>query len=371
MKRMLMALLILALTIPQACAGAPQPTRTEMGYKMLQSIYETQGQFAFSPLSLKLALSMAAEGAAGDTRAQLLEALGVDGIPALDLSGYGQLKSANAVIVSDKIALLDTYASLLKDKYQADLIPMAGEVMPQVNAWADEHTDGMIKEFLSEEPGPLTRLILLNALALDADWDMPFDPDRTKEAAFNALDGQVVVPFMHASRGMEYAEAEGAQAMRLAYDGGQLEMVVILPEAGGLDAALRLIAERGLDWLGEFDYRDEVRLALPKLSMQNSIGLKPLLQAMGVELAFGEAADFSAMTGEPDLYIDEVLQKVRLDVDEQGTRAAAVTGIMMAAKSLVMDSVEMTVDRPFIAVIRDVEGGEPLFVAVVTNPTQA
>lgn len=376
MKKLVCALLALMLVAPMAHAAAEGTAvenesgeRFRMGYRMLKALYEEHGQFAASPASLALALSMAAEGASGETRAQLLSALGVDAPNAPALDGYESLKSANAAIVSDKIALLDGYKSALTEKYQAEILPMSEDIMDQVNAWANEHTDGMIPELLTSPPDPMLRLALLNALALDAEWQAPFDPESTRDGVFHTPDGEVTVPFMHVSRGMEYAEAQGAQAVKLDYKQDELRMILILPDEGELASVLDRIAESGLGWLG-FAPVGEVRLSLPKLSLSSELPLNDLLRSLGVEQAFTDAADFSGMTGDRSLYLSSVLQKVRLDVDEQGTKAAAATGLFISAKGLFLDSIEMRFDRPFIALIQRDGDAEALFAAVVTDPSQ-
>lgn len=372
MKRFLCTALMLALMLPAASGGAaaeakPQP---DLASRMLKVLYEQNGQFVCSPLSLELALRMAAEGAAGDTRAELLNLLGVSELKSIKLDKYKQLRAANAAIVSDKIALLDAYKSTLEKRYQAQITPMGSDVVAQVNAWVSEHTDGMIDPFLTEQPSELLRLALLNALTLDADWLIPFDANITAGDVFHAPDGDVTVPFMSCSRSLQYAQAEGCQLVRLPYANQDLEMLLILPEEGGLDAALARIAQDGLSWARDWRWPGEVHLRLPKVSMASDLDIKKALQAMDVNLPFASDADFSGITKDERLLVDAILQKARIDVDEEGTKAGAVTGMMMVGKGLVTDWVEMTMDRPFIAIVRGAKDGDMLFAAVVTNPTK-
>ena len=384
MKRSLAGLLaMMMLTAPVALANeavaTPEPTETaaqatpdnmedltmDMNYELLSTLYETQGQCVLSPLGVRIALTMAAEGADGETLSQLLTALGETAPTSIDVSGLSQLKSANAALVNGDAALKEAYAMSLVNDYQAIMMAMDDDVVAQVNEWASEHTDGMIKNFLTEAPDPNTMLILMNALVLDAEWRIPFDAAKTKDGTFHAPDGDVEVPFMHSALNMDYVELDGLQAVKIPYKHNELEMVVMMPKAGGMADMLAQLSSEGLEMLGEFAPRGEVRLALPKFSLESSLLLKDALQDMGVVDAFDQRADFTSISDSMELYLDQVIQKARIDVDEQGTKAGAVTAAMVANKSLVLDSVEMMVDRPFLALVRATETGDVIFAAVV------
>ncbi|MDL2207063.1 hypothetical protein LJC33_09190 [Eubacteriales bacterium OttesenSCG-928-N13] len=366
MKRIISLTIALLLAMP-ACALAEHAP-----YAILNALYQEYGQLVYSPTSLELAASMAAQGAAGETRQQLLDVIGLTEPRSDDLAQYEQLKSANAALVHRSVQLLDSYLALLEQDYQAEVFPMADDVVSQVNAWASEKTDGMIDELLTEPPSDNLRLMLLNALLLDAEWDMVFDSNETHEDTFHAPGGDATVQMMHKTYPQFYAQAQGAQAVKLPYEGEELEMLVILPAAGEMQKALNLMSEQGLDWLGEFAEPDQLSLSLPKAKLESSMDLAPLLMARGASLPFGMDADFSGMTGDAQLYISGIVQKVRLDVDEEGTKAAAVTGFELDAKSafLETDPVEMIVNRPYIMLVQTVDGQHTLFAAVVENPAQ-
>lgn len=355
----------------QAGDGDPAEGINPFDYKLLPLMYQKFGQFAFSPMSLEIALAMAAEGAEGETYAALLAFMETGELTERDFSRYPELKIANAAIVSDSVALLDSYRWALEGKYRAEFIPMDEDVVKQVNIWAKEHTDGMIPEFLTERPNDSLRLILLNALVLDAKWSAPFNREGTWDSVFHSPEGELTVPFMHQSKGREYADADGVQAVKLGYEQSNLELTVILPEEGGMARTLDRLAHEGTGWLGEFRWVEEVRLALPKLCMQSALDLKQIMLDIGCSLPFSLAADFSGMTGDKDLIIGAIMQKVRLDIDEEGTKAAAVTAVMISDGAAPRDepeSVEVIVDRPYILLLQDRELGATLFAAVVTNP---
>lgn len=383
MKRIFLMMIALLLALPAGGFSALAEDSTmdkyngyQLRYGMLKTLYEQNGQFVVSPMSLSIALSMAIAGASGETKGELENALGLgNSIHVLTKDAYEQLQFANAAIVSDRITLLDNYKNALKEQFDAELMLMDNNLLPKVNEWINEKTDGMIPQFLTEQPDESLRLLLLNALVFDAKWRTPFDPANTDSGTFHTPDVDVKTEFMYAARSMEYAEGMGAQAVRLPYaatddNPDPIEMILILPQEDGLEMTLSRMGETQLDWLGEWRRASEVQLSMPKLAIESTLDLKPILEEAGVHLAFSEEADFSGMTGDQYLYLDGVLQKVRLDIDEDGTKAAAATGMFLAGKALVFDSIEMMVNRPFIVLVQSRQTEATLFAAVITDPTR-
>ncbi len=358
MKKLLCMLLMLVMIAPAVGAEVEQ---VDMGYRMLKPLHDAQGQFVCSPESLRLALGMAARGAAGETKAQL-DAL-VGDVGALD---DPEVRSANAFVLAPDVRLNADYQAALSDEFDAEPMPLDDQVVDKLNAWAAEKTGGMIPQLLTERPAPDVKLMLVNALTLDAKWERPFFD--TRDRTFHGASGDAEVPFMLDDGAfLAYAEADGVQAVKLPYEGGTLEMIVALPEAGGLGALLSKLGEQGIAALGAFSEGSKLDLSMPKFSLSSELDMKPLIQGLGVTDAFGLAADFSAMTNSAELFISDVLQNARIDVDEQGTRAAAVTMAVASAKGLSFDLIEMTVDRPFLALVRAVDSGKLLFAAVVED----
>ena len=212
-------------------------------------------------------------------------------------------------------------------------------------------------------------LMLMNALAMKADWSDPFLAEDTWKQPFHATDGDVETDFMHKTSYMPYATLDGMRAVRLNYEGSELGLTVILPDAG-LSAALEKLAASPVDWNAAFGEKAEVSLALPKLSAEDALPLVEALKTLGVREAFGMTADFSGIDGAKDLLIGSVIQKTRLDIDEQGTTAAAATSIGIFAKSAPIDEppVEFTVDRPYILLLTDGATGLTLFAAAIDKP---
>ena len=192
----------------------------------------------------------------------------------------------------------------------------------------------------------------------------------TQDGLFYLLDGvEVTVPMMRQTESFGYAEGDGYQAVELPYDGGELSMVLLLPQAGQFEAFEgSLDAEQVGAILGRLEHR-QVTLTMPTFEFESSFSLKETLAAMGMPLAFLESADFSGMTGNRDLFIADVVHKAFVSVDEAGTEAAAATAVVMTLTAVPDTPVEVTIDHPFIFLIRDIESGAILFVGRVVNPS--
>ena len=240
-----------------------------------------------------------------------------------------------------------------------------------INAWASKHTDGLIDRILTAPLSPDTALCLVNALAMEARWEYAFDEDDTYRGAFHAPDGDVETDLMYQEHDFSYGERDGAQLVRLPYQGTSLAMYVVLPEEGGVQPALQALAQEGMAYFDGMEIGPDVHLTLPKFSLTYGGSLLDGLRARGMTLSTSLDADFSAMCADVPLYIGDVRQNVRVDVDEEGTRAAAVTAIpMLAGAPMPLEEpefVEMTVDRPFLFVIADEESGAIAFAGVVAE----
>ena len=351
-----------------------------LGLSLLADMTDGTKNAAVSPLSLQMALSLAREGAAGETRAELDALLAGDAIDTealLDNARYADdytrggmsvpgLRAANAGFVDPEVELLPDYVS----RVDAEWFPLDADPA-NINAWASKHTDGLIDRILTAPLSPDTVLCLVNALAMEARWEYAFDEDDTYRGAFHTPDGDVETDLMYREHDFSYGERDGAQLVRLPYEGTSLAMYVVLPEEGGMQPALQALAQEGMAYFDGMEIGPDVHLTLPKFSLTYGGSLLDSLRARGMTLSASLDADFSAMCADVPLYIGDVLQNVRVDVDEQGTRAAAVTAIpMLAGASMPLEEpefVEMTVDRPFIFVIADEESGAIAFAGVVAE----
>jgi serpin B len=349
-----------------------------------------------SPASIALALAMARAGAKGTTAAEMdavMHGLGADAnaawVAALDQSLNGKtatfkdalnedqeviLRSVNAPFAQQGYPLEDAYLQALAERFGAGLrlVDYIGDPERSrgiINGWVKDQTEDRIPELLAAGTvDEATRLALVNAIYLKAAWDLPFDEGATAPAPFTRLDGTTMgVDMMRNGGHFAYASGNGWQAVDLPYVGRQLSMLVIVPTdlakfEGSLDTA-RLAAITGA--LSE----QQVMLGLPKFGTESQLGLGDVLAALGMPTAFNaDTADFSGMTAADRLYISAVVHQANIDVDEKGTEAAAATAVVMAAGAAPAPPVELTVDRPFIYALRDLETDAILFLGRVTVP---
>lgn len=347
---------------------------TQLGFDVLKELGDGSENCIISPVSLAYALAMAAQGAEGETKQEILDVLGVEDLSVLtgltDALTAAGLKLANAAFIAGEMVPNEEYVNALKAQFGAEWFEKSESIVDDINAWVAEHTDGLIEKLLEGELSEDIALVLVNAIAMDAKWAAPFTPDATFEDVFHAPDGDVTVPFMHRKLRAEYAERDGVQLLRLGYADSDLTLLIALPgEDVGMDGVLAGLSEEGLGYFALGEEMVEVQLSMPKLDIEAGCSLKDALQALGVKAAFGEEADFSGIADEP-LKIGSVLQKARLLFDEDGTKAAAATAIGVTTMALLPEAepVEFNMNRPFVAVIADEASGAVAFAGIVANP---
>jgi serpin B len=242
-----------------------------------------------------------------------------------------------------------------------------------INNWVSDNTAGKIKDLLPQGSiTNFTRLVLTNAIYFKAAWQNPFDKARTQNGTFNLLSGSTVtVPVMKNQESFGYAESDGYQAVELPYDGNQLSMVVLLPGSGKFtNFESSLTAAQLSSILGNLK-SNEVNLTMPKFQFDTTLGLKQSLSGLGMTDAFNPTtADFSGIDGKKDLYISDVLHKAFVAVDEAGTEAAAASAVIISTTSMPVNIADVTMDRPFIFLIRDIPTGTILFMGRVMNPAK-
>lgn len=356
------------------------------------------GNLVLSPASIALALSMARAGARGQTAAEMdavLRDLGTDAhaawLAALDSalnsrtgtfqdqSGAPRdvtLRIVNAPFAQRGFALEQAYLDALAARFGAglrlvDYISATEAARQAINDWVAGQTEQRIKELLAQgDVDGLTRLVLVNAIYLKAAWETPFAVEVTAPASFTRPNGSAVsVPMMHGGGELPYAAGDGWQAVELPYVGGKLSMLVIVPddlrafEAGFDDQVLAGIVS-GLA-------AHQVILGLPKFGTESRLELGPVLAALGMPTAFSDAADFSGITTQEPLLVSAVIHQANIDVDEKGTEAAAATAVVMRASAAPGEPVTLTVDRPFLFAVRDVETGAVLFLGRIADPSAA
>ncbi len=347
----------------------------------------SSGNLVFSPASIATALRLVLLGARGETAGQIAAALHLasphEAGPGLragsailrDLAtGDLTLRAPNTMWVQSGLPLEPAFTAALAASAavtvrDADFRRAAERARQEINQFIAEQTAGKISDLLS--PGLLragTSLVLASAVYLKAAWARPFPAAATRDAPFHPdPDRQVMVPTMHLRATLRYQRGDGYQAVGLPYAGSRLELVIILPDgspgprAAGLAGLLAGVAPR------------QVSLALPRFRVTTGFGLRPVLAALGMPLAFSAEADLGGITTARRLRIDEVVHKAYIDVNEEGTEAAAATAVVIRAMARFAAGgppVEMIVDRPFLFAITDSRSGLPLFLGRVTDPTQ-
>ena len=368
-------------------------------FDLYQALLEEQdGNFFYSPHSISLALGMTHAGARNETERQMADVLhfglsqerlhpafnGLDlelarrgeGNASRDEKGF-RLNIVNAIWGQDGYGFLPEFLDTLAENYSAGLRILDFGSAPEesrvtINDWVGEKTEGRIEDLIPQGAiDSSTRLVLTNAIYFNAAWDKPCEESMTGDGPFYLLDGgEVVAPMMRQTESFGYTEGEGYQAVELMYDGYELSMVIVLPDAGEFETFERSLDAAQVDGIVGSMARGEVDLTMPKFEFDSDFSLSDSLAAMGMPDAFTGAADFSGMTGDRGLFITDVIHKAFVAVDEAGTEAAAATAVIVAEMAMPIETepLKVIVDRPFVFLIRDIETGAILFVGRVVNP---
>jgi serpin B len=378
---------------PARAAAAAAAADDAFGADLYRVLSPAADNTVFSPVSIAAALRLALIGARGGTAAQIAAALhltgpeaAADGLRLLsaavaqagDDTGAVTFRAPNTMWVQAGLPLEPSFTSQIQDAAavtvrQADFRAEPEAARTEINRLIAEQTANKITGLLG--PGtvsPLTRLVLASAVYLKAAWATPFPGSATRDAPFHP-DGDggpaLTVRMMRLTASLPYVRGPGYQAVVLPYQAGRLAMAVVLPD-GPLPALTPRLAGRGVGGLLQEAARQRVALALPKFRQRASFGLVPALRQLGIEAAFTDRADFSGITPAEPLSISAVVHQAYIDVDEQGTEAAAATAITMRPMAIIRqpEPVTMTVDRPFLFAIIDTASGLPLFLGQVVRP---
>ena len=367
-------------------------------FKLLKRIAKDQGKgnIFISPYSASTALQMVANGAAGKTKSEMQEVLGTD-ISQTGLSTAGEneatrdiaqslnngntnviLEIANSIWYRQGAEVKPEFLACNQQYFGATVTPLNfadTHSVDIINHWAGEKTHGRITRIADGLIDPVYgRLFLANAVYFKGKWSDPFDPGSTQDRPFYMQDGsQKTVPMMFKSKTFTYRRGTGYQAVRLPYEGENLAMYVFLPDTNSSPEKLLSIMN-GDVWrrITKPGFTDEDGdLELPRFKIEYTVELAQPLQELGMKTAFDmEKANFSGISSEP-LYISAVLQKTFVEVKEEGTEAAAVTGLVNPTSGIEMPPpkrFEMIVNRPFLFLIEDNQTGTILFMGLIYDP---
>jgi serpin B len=351
----------------------------------------TDKNICFSPFSISSAFAMTYAGAAGSTAGEMKKFLhyedgvhdsnaalikGLTGTP----EGSGRLLIANSIWPQRDYRLLPSFTDLLKRAYDVEVRPVdykknMEQSRLEINKWVMDHTMDKIKDILPPNSvNRESRLVLVNAVYFKAPWLNEFSPGATLDADFFAADGRQTVRMMRSVRRAPYFETEDFQVVKLPYASGLFSMMIILPrERDGLSAVEGQIDARTLDSICSKPESKRVDLNLPKFKIESSLDVADAVKKLGVKSAFDKnLADFSLMNGRHDLVINAALHKAFVEIDENGTEAAAATAIAIARATSVLprddEPVVFRADHPFIFLIRDEASGTILFMGRMAKP---
>ena len=357
------------------------------------------GNLFYSPYSISSALAMTYAGAEGKTAEEMaavfhflmeedrlhpafnaldqyLEGLAKQEVSD-DMGEVFQLNITNAIWGQKDFHFESDFLDTLAANYGAglrllDYIQAPEESRVTINDWVSDQTEERIQDLIPQ--GAInsdTRLVLSNAIYFKATWLESFEESLTEDKVFHGLDGEeFMTPMMSlgSDASFLYYQREGFQAVDLPYLGGQVSMLVIVPDEGKFtDFEVNLNSEILDEIIGNLAYQP-MYLNFPKFEFETEISLATILAKMGMPSAFNDGADFSGMTGNKDLFISDVFHKAFVSVDEEGTEAAAATAVMMSLTSAPENPLHLEVDRPFLFLIRDIQTNSILFMGRVVEP---
>jgi serine protease inhibitor len=371
---------------------APIIANTSFAFKLFAELTKSniEQNVFISPTSVALALALAYNGARGETARSLARTLelGEIGLEALNRANAALIESlraidphvalaiANSLWAQQGVALAPDFLSRNQESYQAEIAALNfsnPQAAATINEWVKRNTGGKI-ETIVDQLDRSAIMVLINAIYFKGQWAKPFDLRRTRELPFTLPSGHQRQHLMMAQTGkFDYYAIQGFQAISLPYGAGRASMYIFLPEQrSSLRAFRRELSHKSWDtWLRHFRPA-EGTIVLPRFKLAYEVTLNDALKALGMGIAFdGRRADFSAMFADskPSATIDEVKHKTFVEVNEEGTEAAAATAIGMIRMTMAPQrNFSMIVDRPFFCAIRDNQTGALLFMGAIINP---
>lgn len=368
----------------------------EFAFKLYQQVRDSKENLFFSPHSISVALAMTQAGARNNTEKQIADTLGFqftqDKLHSLfnaldlELNSRGQgakaadgkafrLNVVNAIWGQTGYDFLPDFLDVLALNYGSGLQALDFKKDPEssrqvINEWVEAKTEERIKDLLPE--GIITsdtRLVLTNAIYFNAAWKTPFETGNTVDKPFHLLDGSTVsVPMMSGTQEAHYVKGSGYEAVELPYDGDELSMVMIVPDAGTWSTFEGTLDHSVFDTVVSQLSPTEIQLGMPKFEMATDMDVKKEFKEMGLIDPFEmSTADFSGINGRLDLFISAILHKAFVKVNEAGTEAAAATAVVINRDSA--PAISLVIDRPFLFAIRDLKTNAILFLGRVLDPS--
>ncbi|MFC2077054.1 serpin family protein [candidate division KSB1 bacterium] len=358
------------------------------GFKLFREINKSEGDknIFISPLSVSMALGMAVNGAAGETETAMRNTLELAGLSLGEINESYQglikllteldpevaFRIANSIWYRQGYAFEQTFLDINRKYFNAEVAGLDFDdpkSVDTINSWVDENTNGKIEEII-DSIDPMDIMFLINAIYFKGTWTSEFNEDETKDDEFTRLDGSKTPCKMMIQTGdFEYFSNDDFQAVNLPYGDGEFSMTVILPYEGTDINELVGNMDGGQwdSWLNGLA-EQSVTIELPRFKLEWELKLNDVLQALGMSVAFSGEADFTKMYKPGGIYIDEVRHKTFVEVNEEGTEAAAVTIIKMRDSAGGVSPMYMRVDRPFLFVIHENFSQTILFVGKIVEP---
>ncbi len=391
-------------TAAKPTTAAPKPlnpvvaAHLDVAFDTLRTLSAKPGNAIFSPMSLVTGLAMAQVGAGGATKDELTKFLRWTGKPedlslafasvsrAVEVAGSPSPRrkampveplfywsSLNRVWVDFNLPLEPNFNLALQRHFDAAVVATDFKetdlTAKDINGWVSQQTRGLISQIV--DPGSISSggMAMINACYFKATWANPFEQSSTGPEEFTLADGtKVQTPMMRQTHSMAYGQGDGWRSVVLPYK-GSVEAVLVLPDAGQMNTVIGSLTSASFDAMRSGMKPTPVRLAVPTFEVQVTTSVKSLLKSLGVKLAFESTADFSGVSKSPT-YIGEVIHGAKLRFDEEGTEAAAATAVI--GKDIAMppkpDQVDLTIDRPFVLLVRETSTGVILFAAKIDDP---
>lgn len=340
-----------------------------------------------SPVSLNAALAMTANGAEGPTKDEMYQAMGLEGMDEHAVNRYYEklitglplvdptstLDVANSIWYREGFSVLPSFLDTNREFFNASVEALDfsdAAAADRINSWADHHTHGKIPSIVEDIPANMV-MYLINAVYFKGMWHHPFDPDQTTQRTFNLPDNRpLTTDFMRLEASFSLYQGEIADIIELPYGEGAYSMVVVKPKAGNTPADVinHLATSESWDGWTQGLRSSRANLQLPKFKFSYDRTLNADLMGLGMKRAFTDQADFSRINPDEDLLISEVRQKTFVEVNEEGTEAAAVTSVGVGVTSMPVVT-SFDVNSPFLFVIREANTGLILFVGQVNDPS--
>jgi len=361
----------------------------EFGLAFLAQIADSSANKMISPVSLTLALGLAANGAAGETESAMKDALRIGGRPDFDwqsghyglhqalASAHGDIEFsiANALWVGKNMPIETSFLDIAKRKYQSTSRSVdfaSPSAAREINDWVAGQTNNRIRD-LVKSTDAMTLMMIVNAIAFKGKWAVPFEAESTRNGMFfTGAGGSKTVKMMNQEAGFLYGERDGHQVLRLPYKGDRFEMVMILPKKGtDIAAFAQGMTPASYEAFSNLGKRETVLVTIPKWTSEATIDGKMPLVGLGMGIAFqADRADFSRLSKMP-AFISSVTHKSFIKVDEEGTEAAAATAVEIKVTSAPVrpEPKVFRADRPFLYAISDTQTGAIVFLGYVADPT--